>query len=390
MNFSFSSDQVEVQRLAEKFAREDLEKTAPILDANQDPAHCRNLFLTNLRKMAELGFIGLNVDEEYGGTRMGVIAYSLAITEIAKACASTALTMSVSNLVAEVIQSIGTEEQKLKYIPRLCSGDYPAGAFCLSEQGAGSDPSSMRTTATKVDGGFLLNGTKMWVTSGEYAGIYVVWAVTDRLAHRAKGISCFLVEAGTSGMEIHPAERKMGQTASSTNSIGFVDCFVSESALLGELNAGFPVATTELSGGRIGIGSLALGLGLAAMDAATLYVTQRRQFGKAIAEMQGPQWMIADHYTDLEAARLLLLAAAFKKEQGERFAKEASMAKLFATESANRACYAALQLFGGMGYTKELPLERYTRDARVTSIYEGSSEIQRTIIAREVLGRIGA
>ena len=215
-----------------------------------------------------------------------------------------------------------------------------------------------------------------------------MWAVTDPNARKGKGISCFLVEADTPGVSIAKAEDKMGQHASSTNQVIFENCRIPSSALMGKLNDGFRIAVSELAGGRIGIGSLALGVGLAAMDYARQYTTEREQFGVAIASMQGPQWMIADAYTQLEASRLLLMSAATNKEQAKSFSKQASMAKLHATETANQVCYTAIQLAGGLGYTREVPLERFARDARVTSIYEGTSEVQRLIIARELLAEI--
>jgi alkylation response protein AidB-like acyl-CoA dehydrogenase len=213
----------------------------------------------------------------------------------------------------------------------------------------------------------------------------VVWAVTDRAAPKGKGISCFLVESGTPGLIVGKAEEKMGQHASATNEVLFQECRIPASALMGKLNDGFRIAVAELAGGRIGIGSLGLGVGLAAMDCAARYALERTQFGQKIANFQAIQWKIADAYTELEAARLLLMQAAFRKEQGLSFAKEASMAKMFATESANRACYEAVQILGGYGYTRDYPLERYARDARITTIYEGTSEIQRLIISREIL-----
>jgi len=213
----------------------------------------------------------------------------------------------------------------------------------------------------------------------------VVWAVTDKDAPKGKGISCFLVEAGTPGLIIGKEEKKMGQHASATNEMLFDNCRIPKSALMGRLNDGFRTAVGELAGGRIGIGSLGLGVGLAAMDYATRYSTERAQFGQKISNFQAIQWMIADSYTELEAARLLLMNAAFRKEQCKSFAKEASMAKMFATEAANRACYKALQMLGGYGYTRDFPVERYARDARITAIYEGTNEIQRVIISREIL-----
>ncbi len=230
-----------------------------------------------------------------------------------------------------------------------------------------------------------MNGSKIFITSGSCAGVFVVWAVTDPTAPKGKGVSVFLVEPGIEGFSVGKAEHKMGQHASKTNELLFQDCRIPADALMGKLNDGFRVAVTELAGGRIGIGSLALGVGLAAMDAATSYSLERIQFDRKISEFQAIQWKIADRYTELEASRLLLMNAAYLKEQGRNFAKEASMAKLYATEAANRACYDAMQILGGYGYTKDYPIERYTRDARITTIYEGTSEIQRLIIARSIL-----
>ena len=296
--------------------------------------------------------------------------------------------MSVTNMVGEVIQAIGSEEQKQRYLPKLCSGDYAAGGFCLSEAGVGSDPAGMKTSAVLDNNEWVLNGTKIWISSAEYAGIFVVCAVTDPMAAKGKGISCFLVEAGTSGLIIGKAEEKMGQHGSATNTVIFDDCRIPKSALMGVLNDGFRIALSELSGGRIGIGSLALGIGQSAMDYARQYTTERQQFGSSISDLQGPQWMMADAYTQLEASRLLLMSAACMKQEGQPFSKQASMAKLHATETANQVCYTAIQLMGGLGYTREVPLERYARDARVTTIYEGTSEIQRVIIGRELLREI--
>ena len=384
MNLTLSEDQAMIQDMARKFARSELAPVAEKLDQHGD----RDLFLANLRQLAELGFMGLNIDSRYGGAAAGTVAFSLVITEIARACASTAVTLSVTNMVAEVIQAVASEAQKQRYLPRLCSGEYAAGGFCLTETGAGSDPSSMKTSAVLDGDTWVLNGAKQFISSAEYAGLFVVWAVTDSSLPRGKGISCFLVENGLPGLSLSKAEKKMGQHASATNEVRFDNCRIPADALMGELNQGFKVAVGELAGGRIGVGSLALGIGLAAMDFARHYIGERKQFGQALASFQGLQWMLADAYTDLEAARLLLMSAADRKAQGLSFGKEASMAKLFASEKANKACYIALQLLGGYGYIKDFPLERYARDARITSIYEGTSEIQRVIIARELLREI--
>ncbi|MFN2355495.1 MAG: acyl-CoA dehydrogenase family protein [Desulfopila sp.] len=381
MYLDLTEEQKLIQDTARDFAAAELEPVAAELDRGGDDA----IFYENLRKLAELGFMGLNVGDEYGGSEAGVVAFSVAMTEIARSCGSTAVTVSVNNMVCEVIQALGSEEQKSAYIPRICSGEYPAGAFCLTEPGAGSDPAGMITTAVEDGDEWVLNGSKIYITSGPCAGVFVVWAVTDPSAAKGKGISLFLVEAGTPGLVIGKKEEKMGQHASPTTEVLFQDCRIPGSALMGRRNDGFRVAVAELAGGRIGIGSLALGLGLAAMDHATKYTLERKQFGRQISDFQAIQWKIADSYTELEAARLLLMNAAYKKDQGRSFSKEASMAKLYASEAANRACYEAMQMLGGYGYTRDYPIERYARDVRVTSIYEGTSEIQRLIISRQIL-----
>jgi len=381
MFLDLNEEQNLIRETAREFAEAELAPIAAALDRGEQA----ELFLDNLKKLAELGFMGLNVKSDYGGTEAGVIAFSVALTEIARACASTAVTVSVSNMVCEVIQAVGSEEQRLRYIPKICSGEFLAGAFALTETGAGSDPAAMTTTAVRDGDDWILNGSKIFITSAPYAGVFIVWAVTDPDVPKGKGISCFLVEAGTPGCIVGRAEEKMGQHASATNEMLFQDCRIPGSALMGKLNDGFRVAVGELSGGRIGIGSLGLGLGQVAIEQAARYALERKQFGQTISNFQAIQWKIADATTELEAARLLLMNAAFRKEQGKSYSKEASMAKLFATETANRACYEALQIYGGYGYTSEFPVERYSRDARLTTIYEGTSEIQRLIIAREVL-----
>jgi alkylation response protein AidB-like acyl-CoA dehydrogenase len=384
MYLELNKEQKLIQETARDFARSELEPVAARLDQQGD----QTAFLGNLKKLAKLGFMGINIKEQYGGAQAGMVAFSVAITEIARACASTAVTVSVNNLVCDVIQAVGSEAQKKTYIPKICSGEFSAGSFALTEPGAGSDPAAITTSAILEGNEWILNGTKRFISSAPYAGVFVTWAVTDKTLPKGKGISCFLVEAEAKGLIVGRQEEKMGQHASATNEVVFEDCRIPQEALLGTLNDGFRVAVGELTGGRVGIGSLALGVGLAAMDYATRYAQERVQFNQKITKFQAIQWMIADTYTELEAARLLLMQAAFKAEQGQPFTKEAAMAKMYATEAANRACYTALQMAGGYGYSKELPLERYARDVRVTSIYEGTSEIQRTIIAREILKNI--
>ncbi len=382
MDFELNEEQRIIQETAAKFAKRELEPVAAEIDRTKD----RAILKANLKKLAELGFMGLNVDPDYGGSGAGSVAFSLVMTELGRACAATAVTASVTNMVAEVIQAVGSEEQKARYIPPLCSGQYCAGSFGLTETCAGSDPAAMRTMAVFDGDSWVLNGSKIFITSAEYAGCFVVWAVTDKDARKGRGISAFLVEPAFPGFKVGKDEHKLGQRASSTNELIFDNCRVPGENLLGKVNEGFRIAVGELAGGRIGIGSMALGIGLAAMDQAVRYVRERIQFDKPLASQQAIQWMIADNFTRLEAARLLLLRAAYLKDQKKHYSREASMGKLYATEAANKACYDAIQMLGGYGYTNDFPVERFYRDVRVTTIYEGTSEIQRLIIARDLLG----
>ena len=381
MEFKLNDEQKMIQETARSFAQKELEPVADKLDKTKDSA----IIIENVKKLAQLGFMGLCIPECYGGPQAGAVAYSLALTEIGKACASTAVTMSVTNMVAELLVEFGTEEQKQKYVPGLVSGEYVAGSFCLTESSAGSDPTGMKTTAVANESGYLLNGSKLFITSAEYAGIFIVWAVTDSTAQRGKGISTFIVEKGTPGCKVGRNEEKMGQRGSVTNEVHFEECQIPKENLLGDLNNGYGIALAELAGGRIGIGSMSVGIGLAAMDFATSYAKERIQFGKPISSLQALQWMIADSYTELDAAQLLILRAAYLKETGQSYSREAAMGKLYASEAANRACYKAVQMLGGYGYVEEYPVERFYRDARVTTIYEGTSEIQRLVIARSYL-----
>jgi alkylation response protein AidB-like acyl-CoA dehydrogenase len=381
MQLSLSEEQLMIQETARRFAENELTKNIEALDrgAGREP------FIANIKSLADLGFMGLNIRADYGGTESGVISFALAITEISRVCPSTAVTTSINNMVAEVIQAIGSEAQRRQYLPKICSGEYAAASFCLTESNAGSDPAAMRTSAERDGDHWVLNGSKAFITSGEEAGCFVVWAVTDPSAPKGKGISCFIVDADTPGIHVGKAEKKMGQIGSNTNPITFENCRIPADALMGTESQGFKIAVGELAGGRIGVASLALGIGQAAMDYARSYLGEREQFGQKIANFQGLQWMLAERYTELEAARLLIMQAAYCKEQGLDYGTSASMAKLFASEKANDACYTAIQLMGGAGYIREYPVERMARDVRVTSIYEGTSEIQKVIIARDLL-----
>jgi len=345
----------------------------------------------SLREAAALGLLGINVPEALGGVEAGAVAYALAVIELGRVCASTTVALTVSNMVAEVVTKFGTPAQRELHVPRLCSGEYTVGGFALSEAGAGSDPAGMRTRARKTDKGWSLSGQKLWITSGTDAGLFVVWARTADLPGSA-GITAFLVPGDAPGLVRGKPEHKLGQHGSTTTALEFNDIELNHDdlgydALLGEEGRGFRVAMMALDGGRIGIAALALGCGLAATDFARDYALERQQFGQAIAGFQAIQWMLADSATELDAARLLLLRAAWLKEQGKSFTTEASMAKLMASERGHAACDRAVQILGGYGYSREYPVERFLRDIRVTRIFEGTSEIQRVILSREVMRR---
>jgi alkylation response protein AidB-like acyl-CoA dehydrogenase len=377
MDFNLSEEQILIRDMARDFAKNELASNAGEWD--QQAAFPEG----PIRQMAELGLSGVNIPEELGGAEAGSVALSLAIAEIAAGCASCAVTMSVTNMVCEVIDKFGTDEQRQRYCPRITTGEYVAGAFCLSEAGAGSDPGAMKTTAERRGDKWILNGEKLWISSGTYAGVHVVWARTG--GKGTGGISCFLVEGENPGLEPGKKEDKMGLRASNTVPVLFEDCEVPASALLGAENEGFKVAMMALDGGRIGIASQALGIGLAAQEAAVEYAKERQQFGRPIGDFQAIQWMLADSATELAAARHLTLRAAWIKEQGRPFTREASMAKTFTTEAAQEVCDRAVQIHGGYGYVKEYAVERHYRDVRATRIYEGTNQIQRIVIARSLL-----
>lgn len=339
------------------------------------------------RQMGELGLLGVNVPPEYGGAGAGVVAYSLAMMEISAACASTSVGMAVTNMCAELITQFGTEAQKQKYVTALVSGQAVAGAFALSEPHAGSDPGAGKTTAVKQGAGWVLNGTKQWITSGQYAGVVVVWARTSNDGN--KGLSCFLVEKGMPGVSYSKPEDKMGLRGSNTVQVVLENVEVTEAHLLGRLGDGFKLAMIALDGGRIGIASQACGVGRAAIEASVKYSKERQAFGQPIGDFQALRFMMADMATQQQAAELLTLRAAALKESKVPFTREASMAKLFASEMSNRVCDKAVQIHGGYGYIDEFPVERYLRDARVQTIYEGTSEIQRLVIAREIIKAAG-
>jgi alkylation response protein AidB-like acyl-CoA dehydrogenase len=336
-------------------------------------------------KMAELGLMGLLVPEAYGGTGASTLDYAIGIEEISWGDASHSVAMSVNNsLVCEPILRFGTEDQKQRYLPALAQGEY-VGAYCLSESTSGSDAANMSTSARRDGADYVLNGTKSWITNGGQAGLYLVYALSNPEGPKSRGITAFLIPADTPGLRAGAKEKKLGIRASSTTQIFFEDCRVPSDAVLGEVDQGFKVAMATLDGGRIGIGAQALGIAQRALDESVRYTKEREAFGKAIADFQGLQWRLADMATRVEAARLLVYRAARMKDAGQTFSKEASMAKLYASETAMFCAHAAVQMFGGYGYTREYPVEKLFRDAKITEIYEGTSEIQRLVISRHVL-----
>ena len=378
MEFALTEEHRLVQQTAREFATREILPVASQLDAE-------HRFPTEIvRGLGELGLMGVTVPEEYGGAGMDHVAYVLAMEEVARACASTAAIMSVNNsLVCDPILRYGTEEQKRRYLPVLASGR-ELGCYCLTEPQAGSDAASLQTTA-RLDGDrWVLNGTKVFVTNAREAWVFIVYARTEEVPG-ARGISAFLVERDYPGITVGKVERKMGLLASSTCEVLLEDCRVPRENLLGARGEGFKVALSTLDGGRIGIAAQAVGIARAALEESVAYAKERRQFGRSIAEFQAIQWKIADMATRIEAARLLALRAAWLRDQGKRCTVEASMAKLFASETAMFAAHQGVQIFGGYGYIKDYPVERYFRDAKITEIYEGTSEIQRMVIARNLL-----
>ncbi|MCK4787516.1 MAG: acyl-CoA dehydrogenase [Desulfobacteraceae bacterium] len=378
MSFQLTDEQLMIQTMVRDFAREVLLSTAMERDRTKEfPAE-------NLKKMAELGLMGMMVPPEYNGAGVDTVGYILALQEVAYACASTAVVMSVHNsIVCETINRFGTEAQKETYLKQLAAGEV-IGAFAITEPQAGSDPVSQATSAVRDGNHYVINGTKRFITSGKNAGVTIITAKTDK-TKRHKGISAFIVEKGMPGFTVGKTEEKMGLCASDTTDLIFEDCRVPAENLLGQEGDGFKISMTALDGGRIGIGAQSVGVAQAALDAAVSYAKEREQFGQPISKFQGLRWILADMATELEAARQLTFSAAAQKDRGERYTMEASMAKLFASEMVNRVTAKALQIHGGYGYTKEYPVERFYRDARVFTIYEGTSEIQRVVIANYLL-----
>ncbi|MDR0368931.1 MAG: acyl-CoA dehydrogenase [Bacteroidales bacterium] len=333
-----------------------------------------------VEKMGKIGIMGIPVPKKYGGQGGNNMLYSMAVEELSRACATTGVVVSAhtSLCVAPVLEN-GTEEQKMKYLPKLCSGEW-TGAFGLTEPNAGTDAAMQQTTAVDAGDSWILNGSKIFITNAGNASVYVVFAMTDK-SLGVKGISAFIVERGTPGFTIGKKEKKLGIRGSSTCELIFENCVIPKENILGAVNKGFSIAMKTLDGGRIGIAAQALGIAQGAMDETIRYTKERKQFGKSIAEFQNTQFQMADLYTKIEAARLLVRSAAFKKDAKVPYSADAAMAKLFAAETAMEVTVKAVQFHGGYGYTREYPVERMMRDAKITEIYEGTSEVQRMVIA---------
>jgi len=376
MNLRFTEEQEMMRKMVRDFAQAEI---APFVEKMEQGEFPRPI----LNKMAELGLMGIPVPEQYGGAEMDFTSYIIAINELSKVSATVGVILSVHTSVGtNPILYFGNEEQKQKYVPKLASGEY-LGAFCLTEPSAGSDAGSLKSKAVLKDDHYVINGSKVFITNGGEADVYIVFASTDPEAGN-KGISAFIVEKDTPGLIIGKDEHKMGLHGSRTVQITFEDMLVPKENLLGSEGQGLKIALGNLDVGRIGIAAQALGIAEAAFEAAANYAKERQQFGKPIALQQGIGFKLADMATNIEAARLLIYRAADLRSKGLNCGKEASMAKLFASKTAVEVTTEAIQVFGGYGYTEEYPVERYFRDAKITEIYEGTSEIQRLVISKQL------
>ena len=381
MDFHLTKEQLLVQKMYRDFAENEVKPLAAEIDEEE------RFPMETVEKMAKLGMMGIYFPKEYGGAGGDVLSYAMCVEELAKVCGTTAVVVSAhTSLCAAPIFENGTEEQKKKYLPELCSGR-KIGAFGLTEPGAGTDAQGQQTTAVLDESGenYILNGSKCFITNGNVASIFVVIAVTgkttDKRGRSLKEISAFIVEAGDPGFSQGKHEKKMGIRGSSTCDLIFEDCVIPKDRMLGKKGDGFKIAMKTLDGGRIGIASQALGLGEGAVAEAVKYTQERVQFGKRISQFQNTQFQLADMHTRMEAAKYLVYPAAMKKQNHEPYSMDAAMAKLFAAEAASDVTRRAVQLFGGYGYTREYPVERMMRDAKITEIYEGTSEVQRMVIS---------
>ncbi|MBS3937299.1 MAG: acyl-CoA dehydrogenase [Peptococcaceae bacterium] len=378
MDFALSKKHEMFRTLFQEFAAQEIAPVAAELDESGEFPWLA------VRKMASLGFLGLPFPKDLGGAGADTLAYILAVEEFSRACAATGVVLSAHvSLGAHPIYQFGTKEQQARFLGPLAKGE-KLGAFALTEPNAGTDAASQQTTAVLSGGEYVLNGTKIFITNGEVADTYIVFAMTDR-SKGLKGISAFVVEKGTPGFTFGPQENKLGIRASSTTELIFEDCRIPSGNMLGKEGDGFKIAMQTLDGGRIGIAAQALGIAQAALDESVRYAKERQQFSKPIGTFQAIQWMIADMGTDIEAARLLVYRAAWLKDMRRPFSKEAAMAKLYASETAMKHTVKAIQVHGGYGYMKDYKVERLMRDAKITEIYEGTSEVQRMVISASLL-----
>ncbi len=376
MNLRFTEEQEMMRKMVRDFAQSEI---APFIEKMEQGEFPRDI----LRKMGGLGLMGIPVPEKYGGAEMDFTSYIIAINELSKVSATVGVILSVHTSVGtNPILYFGTEEQKQNYVPKLAAGEY-LGAFCLTEAGAGSDAGSLKTKAVKNGNDYILNGSKVFITNGGEADVYIVFASTAPELG-TKGVSAFIVEKGTPGLIIGKDEEKMGLHGSRTVQLSFEDMRVPTENLLGAEGEGFKIAMANLDAGRIGIAAQALGIAEAALEAAVAYSKERSQFGKPISHQQGIGFKLADMATNVEASRLLVYQAAMMRQNGERCGMQASMAKLFASKTAVETSIEAVQVFGGYGYTEDYPVERYFRDSKITEIYEGTSEIQRIVISKNL------
>ncbi len=378
MQFTLSEEQQSIRAAAAELADNELAPRAAGYDESEE------FTWDSVKKLAELGFLGMTVPEEYGGVGADYVSYALAMEEVARGCAATSVTMTVQNsLVNWPIMTAGNEEQKRKYLPRLASGEW-LGCYALSEPAVGSDPAGMTCTATQDGDDWVLNGSKNFISNGGVADVAVVWATTDR-SIRHKAVATFIVEKGTPGFSAGKSEHKLGIHGSNTVMLYFENCHIPKTQLLAPPGEGFKLAMKTLDGGRIGVAAQAVGIAQAALDYAVKYAQQRTAFGKPIADLQAIQFKIAEMATRTTAARLLTLQAADFKQRELPYTEQAAMAKLFASEAATFVTHQAVQILGGYGYLREYPVERLYRDARITEIYEGTSEIQHLVIAGQEL-----
>lgn len=377
MELEFTEEQQMMREMVRNFAKTEIEPFIPKMEAGEFPREI-------LKKMGELGLMGITVPEKYGGANMDFISYILAIQELSKVSAVMGVILSVHTSVGtNPIMQFGNEEQKDRYLPKMASGEY-LGAFCLTESTSGSDAGSLKTRAVKDGEDYILNGSKMFITNGGEADVYIVFASTEP-SKKTYGITAFIVDKDTPGLIIGKDEKKMGLHGSRTVELAFENMRVPEKNRLGEEGEGFKIAMANLDVGRIGIAAQALGIADASLEAATNYAKERVQFGKPISAQQGVGFKLADMATAVEAAKLLVYRASQLREEGKPCGPQASMAKLFASKTAVDAAIEAVQIFGGYGYTEDYPVERYFRDAKVTEIYEGTSEIQRIVISKDLI-----